>query len=176
MRKLKTLSLLLVAVFVLGACGNSKKDQKASNNSEASTADKAKKADGTDEKLKSNSYSVGDTAEVGEIKYTVNSVETTEKRNEDEEEQPADVIKVEYTIENNSDEEVPVGGDITAYDKEGTQLKQYPNGNTMDDIEKGKSMDAVVYFGIDELGEVQLQVLNLNYFDSDPLVYKATVE
>lgn len=103
-------------------------------------------------------YKVGDTVKVGKVTYTLKSVELTEERNEFEDSQPKYVVKVIYHIKNNSDKDIPIGTDMTAYGPNNNKLKSYPVSDiTLDSVAAGKEADVTDGFGTDKLGTFELQ-------------------
>lgn len=114
-------------------------------------------AESTKESETAEFYNVGDSVKVGDATYTLTSVSLTDERNQFDETNPAYVIAVSYTMENNSDEDLPVGMDLSAYGPDDKKLESYPNDNTMGSVAAGKKMDCVEHFGLGELGEVELQ-------------------
>ena len=128
-----------------------------------------------EEEAKDEKYGVGDTAEVSGVKFTLNKVSTTDERNEFEEEEPNEVIKVEFELENNSDEEISVGGDLQVYDGTGNQVDSYANENTMGSLKPGKKMQGVDHFGIEE-GPVEIYFQPMMSFDDDEAIFEADVE
>lgn len=117
---------------------------------------------------------VGDSAEVDGIKFTLKSVTTTDERNEFADTDPAIVVKIEYEIENNTDEEIPVGGDLQVYDGTGNQVELYPLDNTMGSLQPGKKMQGVDHYGIEE-GPIEIYFQPLLSFE-DPAIFEANIE
>lgn len=103
-------------------------------------------------------YKVGDTVKVGKVTYTLKSVELTDERNEFEDSQPKYVVKVIYHVKNNSDKDIPIGTDMTAYGPNNNKLKGYPVSDiTLDSVAAGKEADVTDGFGTDKLGTFELQ-------------------
>lgn len=103
-------------------------------------------------------YKVGDSAKVGKVTYTLQSVETTTERNEFADDKPANVIKVVYHVKNETDQDLPIGTDLEAYGPNNTKLKSYPIDNTtLDSVAAGKEADVTTGFGTDKLGKIELQ-------------------
>ena len=139
--------LAIIVVFGIGSALGGGKDNGGSKVSSTSSSKKATKY-----------YKVGDTVKVGDVTYTLKSVETTTERNEYADEKPANVIVVTYHVKNNSDDDIPVGADLTAYGPDNNKLKDYPiDGATMDAVAAGKEMDVKTGFGLKKLGKVELQ-------------------
>lgn len=169
----------IIVVVLVGAIGSQmggNDDKKAESSSETKTEKKSsKKITTKKEKSEDKNYKVGETAEVDNVSYTLSGVTKTDERNELEDEQPANVIKVTYSVKNNSDDEITVGSDLEVYSSDGKKLESYPNENTMNTIAAGKSIDAVAHFSTDKLGEFELQFSPLASF-SDAAIFKANLQ
>ncbi|WP_057802723.1 DUF5067 domain-containing protein [Pediococcus stilesii] len=140
---------IIVVIGVGGAIGGGTDDNGGTKVSSSKTSSK---------KATPKYYKLGDTVKVGDVTYTLKSVETTQERNEFEDEKPANVIKVVYHVKNNSDDDLPVGADLDAYDADNNKMKTYPvDGVTMDAVAAGKEMDVTEGFGLKKLGKVELQ-------------------
>ena len=111
-------------------------------------------------------YKLGETVKVGDVEYTLKSVEKTDERNVFEDSKPANVIKVVYHVKNDGKEDLPIGTDLDAYGPENNKLKSYPISNTtVDSIAPGKESDVTTGFGTDKLGDFELQFRPLASFD-----------
>jgi hypothetical protein len=145
MNKAITIGAAIMMSLSLAACGSNKNSTPSSN----ATSSK---------KVAPKYYKVGDTVKVGKVTYTLKSVEVTDERNEFEDDQPKNVIKVVYHVKNNSDEELPIGADLNAYGPDNTKLKSYPvDDTTIDSVAAGKEADVTTGFGSDKLGTFELQ-------------------
>lgn len=133
MKKFLLLALSLVMVFSLVACN--------------SNSEPAEKVEGVGQKLEMNNY-----------EYTLNSVELVEERNQYATTDPKYVVKVSYNVKNTSKEALPVGKDVKAY-LDGEELATYPLGVTNETLEAGKTVNAIIFFGLNELGEIDLHFL-----------------
>ncbi|MEO1782282.1 DUF4352 domain-containing protein [Enterococcus diestrammenae] len=151
--------ILVVVVIAIGASslGGGDKSNGGEKVSSAQSSEKKDTAESTKESETAEFYNVGDSVKVGDATYTLTSVSLTDERNQFDETNPAYVIAVSYTMENNSDEDLPVGMDLSAYGPDDKKLESYPNDNTMGSVAAGKKMDCVEHFGLGELGEVELQ-------------------
>ncbi|HCC93663.1 MAG TPA: phage immunity protein, partial [Flavobacteriaceae bacterium] len=119
-------------------------------------------------------YSVGDTVKVGDAEYTLTGVELSDERNQFDETNPAEVVKISYTVKNNSDSDLPVGADVDVYGSDDKKAESYPNENTMGSVAPGKQMDCVQHFGINGTGEIEIHFAPLISFE-DAAIYKATI-
>lgn len=103
-------------------------------------------------------YKLGETVKVGDVEYTLKSVEKTDERNEFEDSKPANVIKVIYHVKNDGKQDLPIGADLDAYGPDNNKLKTYPISNTtVDSIAPGKESDVTTGFGTDKMGDFELQ-------------------
>lgn len=103
-------------------------------------------------------YKLGETVKVGDVEYTLKSVEKTDERNEFEDSKPANVIKVVYHVKNDGKQDLAIGTDLDAYGPDNNKLKTYPISNTtVDSIAPGKESDVTTGFGTDKMGDFELQ-------------------
>lgn len=177
MKRLLLLILTAILTFGLVACGDveeSSGDDSADANNEESVTEETPNEEGEEAKEESKSLTVGDSAEVDGVKFTLKNVTTTDERNEFADTDPAMVVKIEYEIENNSDDEIPVGGDLEVYDGTGNKMELYPLDNTMGSLQPGKKIQGVEHFGIEE-GPIEIYFAPLISFE-DPAIFTADVE
>jgi len=168
----KIFLLLLAAIFAVGlvAC-----DEESASSEEADQeGQEAEAAEDDATEKEEETLTIGDTAEVDGIKFTLKGVSTTDERNEFEETNPSKVVKIEYEVENNSEEEIPVGGDLQVYDGTGNQVDSYALDNTMGSLQPGKKMQGVEHFGIEE-GPIEVYFQPLISFE-DPAIFTADIE
>ena len=173
MKRLLLLILTAILTFGLVACGDveeSSGDDSAESSNEENVTEEGEKA----KEEESKSLTVGDSAEVDGVKFTLKNVTTTDERNEFADTDPAMVVKIEYEIENNSDQEIPVGGDLEVYDGTGNKMESYPLDNTMGSLQPGKKIQGVEHFGIEE-GPIEIYFAPLISFE-DPAIFTADVE
>lgn len=103
-------------------------------------------------------YRVGETVKVGDVEYTLKSVQKTDERNEFADTKPKNVIKVVYHVKNDGKQDLAIGTDLDVYGPDNTKLKAYPvNDQTLDSIAAGKEADVTTGFGTDKLGDFELQ-------------------
>lgn len=136
--------------------------------------DSATDGDSDKEEENEEKYGIGDTAEMDDVKFTLQDVSLTDERNEFEEEEPTEVVKIEFELENNSDEEVPVGADLQVYDGTGNQVESYANDNTMGSVKPGKKIQGVAHYGIEE-GPIEIYFQPMMSL-SDEAIFEADVE
>ncbi|MDT3394685.1 MAG: DUF4352 domain-containing protein [Bacillota bacterium] len=140
--------ILVVIVVAVGASMGGNKDNGGKKVSSTSSSSK---------KESSTLYKVGDTVKVGDVTYTLNSVEKTDERNQFDDTNPANVIKIVYHVKNNGKEDLPVGTDLSVYGPDNNKLKTYALENTMDAVAAGKEMDVTAAYGTDKMGKFELQ-------------------
>ncbi|HEL9515080.1 TPA: hypothetical protein U0J40_002730 [Listeria monocytogenes] len=117
-------------------------------------------------------YGVGDVQEIGGIKVTLTSVEKTSERNQFDDTNPKNVVKISYKVENNSGAEYFVDSDIDVYDSKGTMGERYPLDNTTGKIPDGKNMNADFHAGVNESGNIEI-IFNL--FSDANLTFHAKI-
>lgn len=176
---MKKFLLLIAAVFLtfgLAACSGDTDQASSTGDDSTGTSESENKVEeqAEEESEENKSFGIGDTAEVDGVKFTLKSVTTTDERNEFADTEPTTVVKVEYEIENVSDEEIPVGGDLQAYDGTGNQVESYPLDNTMGSLQPGKKIQGVEHFGIEE-GPIEIYFAPLVSFE-DPAIFTADVQ
>lgn len=172
MRKL-TLFLSLLLTLALVACGAS--DTNSTNDGSNTDPMDENAQDETPENDNGGAYyNLGDTAEVDNIKFTVKNVSLTDDRNEFADEDPNKVVKIEYEIENGTDEEIPIGADLQAYDGTSNQVKSYPLDNTMGSLQPGKKIQGVEHFGIEE-GPIEVYFQPMFSFE-DPAIFELEID
>lgn len=164
----------LLTLVVIGAIGSSLGSKE--NGGEKVSTDKTEAGNSkeTSKSKEKEFYKIGDTVKVGDASYTLNSVELTDERNEFDETNPAYVVKVQYTMENNSDKDLPVGMDLSIYNSDDTQAQSYPNDNTMGSLAPGKKIESTQHFGLNANGEIELQFSPMVSFEKTA-DFKATI-
>lgn len=177
MKKLLLLMLTLIFSLALVACDEGTTNTSNDNSEEMdktdeNTEDVVENEDDSEEK---RTLTVGDTVELDGVKFTLKSVTTTDERNEFEESDPTAVIKIEYELENLSDEEIPYGAEITVYDAEGNQMEIYPLDNSMGSLAPGKKVQGVEHHGIEAVGTIEIHYAPLLSFE-DAAVFEVEIE
>ena len=156
------LSAILTLLLVACGDGGEPTSKENGNETEGSSDDQengANENDSSDKKL-----GLGDSAEVGGVKFTVKAVSLTDERNQFADEEPSKVVKIEYEIENNSDDEIPIGADLEVYDGTGNKSNSYPLDNTMGSLQPGKKIQGTEHYGIEE-GPIELYFQPMFSFD-----------
>ena len=176
MKKLLLLMLTLIFSLALVACDEGTTNTSNDNSEEMdktdeNTEDVVENEDDSEEK---RTLTVGDTVELDGVKFTLKSVTTTDERNEFEESDPTAVIKIEYELENLSDEEIPYGAEITVYDAEGNQMEPYPLDNSMGSLAPGKKVQGVEHHGIEAVGTIEIHFAPLLSFEE--AVFEVEIE
>lgn len=169
--------IVVLVIGIGGALGGSDDNKNGGTKVEAdgsSSEANTSLEDSTSTKEETSFYNVGDTVKVGDAEYTLTNVELTDERNEFDETNPNQVVKISYTVKNNSDSDLPVGTDVEVYGSDDKKAESYPNDNTMGSVAPGKKMDCVQHFGINGTGEIEIHFAPLISFE-DPAIYKATI-
>lgn len=158
--------LAVILIVIIGSALNGGSDSnKASDNGGEKVTKSSTSASSSKEEKSDTFYKIGDTVKVGDAEYTLNSVELTDERNQFEENQPAQVIKITYTVKNDGDSDIPVGMDVEVYGSDNKKSETYPNDNTMGPVAPGKEMDCVAHFGLNQTGEIEIHFSPLVSFE-----------
>ncbi|MGO3601729.1 MAG: DUF4352 domain-containing protein [Enterococcus faecalis] len=162
---------LIIILIIGGSLGGESNDKKASDNG----GKKVESTTKSSEKEKATTfYNVGDTVKVGDATYTLNNVELTDERNQFEEKEPAQVVKITYTVKNDGTEDIPVGADVEVYGSDDKKAETYANENTMGSVASGKQMDVTAHFALNQPGEIEIHFAPLISFEK-AAKFKATV-
>lgn len=165
--------IIILVIAGIGGSLSGGKDKKSTNGGEKVSKDKTEQTSKSD--TKSNDfYKVGDTVKVGDVEYTLTSVELSEERNQFADTDPANVVKISYTVKNNGDSDLPVGADVEVYGPDDKKSESYPNDNTLGSVAPGKQMDCVQHFGINSNGEIEIHFAPLISFEN-AAKFKASV-
>ena len=158
--------LAVILIVIIGSALNGGSDSnRASDNGGEKVTKSSTSASSSKEEKSDTFYKIGDTVKVGDAEYTLNSVELTDERNQSEENQPAQVVKITYTVKNDGDSDIPVGMDVEVYGSDNKKSETYPNDNTMGSVAPGKEMDCVAHFGLNQTGEIEIHFSPLVSFE-----------
>lgn len=158
--------LAVILIVIIGSALNGGSDSnKASDNGGEKVTKSSTSASSSKEEKSDTFYKIGDTVKVGDAEYTLNSVELTDERNQFEENQPAQVVKITYTVKNDGDSDIPVGMDVEVYGSDNKKSETYPNDNTMGSVAPGKEIDCVAHFGLNQTGEIEIHFSPLVSFE-----------
>lgn len=147
-------AVVAVAIIIGAVAGGSGGGSDNGGTKVEKTTAKAKKSSAK----KTEFYKVGDTVKVGDVVYTLKSVEKTDERNEMNDKQFKNVLKVVYHVKNEGSDELPIGADLDVYGPDNNKLDTYPiNGTTINSVAAGKEADVTTGFGTDKLGDFELQ-------------------
>ncbi|MGX6994062.1 hypothetical protein CBF34_07205 [Vagococcus penaei] len=159
MKKLLIVGVTIFSVSLLTACGSSEKKENSKDSNKINESSRVVSSSSTNNEAKQANdkfFSLGETAETEKVKYTLKSVSLTDERNQSTDKKPNNVIKIEYTIDNASDKDVPVGMDVEVYDSSQTKMETYPLNAKFGSVASGKNMEATAFYGLDELGETEI--------------------
>lgn len=147
-------AVVAVAIIIGAVAGGSGGGSDNGGTKVEKTTAKAKKTSTKTPKF----YKVGDTVKVGDVVYTLKSVEKTDERNEMNDKQFKNVLKVVYHVKNEGSDELPIGADLDVYGPDNNKLDTYPiNDTTVNSVAAGKEADVITGFGTDKLGDFELQ-------------------
>lgn len=147
-------AVVAVAIIIGAVAGGSGGGSDNGGTKVEKTTAKAKKSSAK----KTQFYKVGDTVKVGDVVYTLKSVEKTDERNEMNDKQFKNVLKVVYHVKNEGSDELPIGTDLDVYGPDNNKLDTYPiNDTTVNSVAAGKEADVTTGFGTDKLGDFELQ-------------------
>lgn len=165
------LAIIIIAIIggSLGESNNKNGGEKISSQNQTETTKTTQSSSNAIE-----FYKIGDTVKVGDASYTLNSVELTDERNQFEDEQPANVVKINYTVKNESDSDIPVGADVEVYGSDDKKSESYANENTLGSVAPGKQMDVIAHFGLNQTGDIEIHFSPLVSFEK-AAIFKATV-
>ncbi len=167
--------LAVILIIIIGSALNGGSDSnKASDNGGEKVTKSSTSASSSKEEKSDTFYKIGDTVKVGDAEYTLNSVELTDERNQFEENQPAQVVKITYTVKNDGDSDLPVGTDVEVYGPDDKKSETYANENTMGAVAPGKQMDVTAHFTLNQTGEIEIHFSPLVSFEK-AAIFKATV-
>lgn len=116
--------------------------------------------------------SVGETTEIDGVSFTLDNASYTDERNEFADVQADKVLKVDMTVKNNSEEEIPVGGDVKVY-VDGKQAKSYPiTDGLMDSLSPNREISGSEGFAINGNPEkIELEFQPLTSFSNKRYIY-----
>lgn len=162
-------------ILILTACGGGSSPESADSATDNSAEAATEASTESEEKV----YGVGDTWTVdGQWNFTIDSVETSDERNEFEESDPAQVILVKYHYENIGYED-PNGfmeglyfDPSSVVDSDGNMCKPYPiDFEYAQETPVGAKCSASVAFGLVKEGSPV--TLNMNQYDGNGKEQKA---
>lgn len=148
---LRWVLIIIGALVLFGACSalladdtdTSTESDESTTEEVGSTEEESEVEDSAGAEL----LTVGDSYTIDDITFTVNNTYYTDERNEFAETDPENVIAIEYTLENNSDEDYPFGVDTQVY-ADGQQMESYPLGTDLGSVSSGRSVESTTYYGI----------------------------
>ncbi|MGJ5699736.1 DUF4352 domain-containing protein [Staphylococcus chromogenes] len=157
------LVLLILIIVGISACSAAFVNEVDKGINEEGKLDKDK-----DTKIKS----VGETTEIDGVSFTLDNASYTDERNEFADVQADKVLKVDMTVKNNSEEEIPVGGDVKVY-VDGKQAKSYPiTDGLMDSLSPNREISGSEGFAINGNPEkIELEFQPLTSFSNKRYIY-----
>ena len=143
--------LLIIGVLVLfGACAAIFSDSEDNTtDTETTEVEQSNDAEETevDDSDSAELLTIGESHTIEDYTLTVNDAYYTDERNQFDETNPEKVIAIEYTLENNSDQDYPFGIDTQVY-VDGKQADSYALGSDMGSVSSGRTVDGTTYYGV----------------------------
>ncbi|HGH0787492.1 TPA: DUF4352 domain-containing protein [Staphylococcus pseudintermedius] len=126
---------------------------------------------------KAQTKKIGETTEIDGVSFTLNSAKYTDERNEFTDVKAEKVLKVDMTIKNNSDKDIPVGGDVKLY-LDGKQAKTYPVSNQLlNSLSPGREISGSEGFAINgNPKKIELEFQPLTSFTNKRYIYEIDVK
>ncbi|MBG9982145.1 DUF4352 domain-containing protein [Aerococcaceae bacterium DSM 111020] len=115
---------------------------------------------------------LGETQTVDAYEITINEVSFTDERNNFDDSDPDNVIRIDYTIKNNADEDVSYSGNDFKVYVDGKETSIYPNDNSVGALSAGRSLDGVAHHVLEGDGEVEIDWSPLSYFGKEKAIFK----
>ncbi|WP_031544282.1 DUF5067 domain-containing protein [Salinicoccus luteus] len=197
---LKWAAIIIGVLILFGACaaafsggeeetGNTSNDSNASNSAETTTEETAEESteEETEEDISEaveeetettdENLAVGDSTEIDGITFTLNEAYYTDERNEFAEVEADNVLVLDMTYENNSGEDISVGGDVSVY-ADGTKLESYPiDEMLMDSLSDGRNISGKEGFAVvGEPSEIEVEFSPLMSFSGEKAIYTVNPE
>lgn len=150
-------------------------DVEAESSESASSVEVTEESSETEEVTEeSGLLAIGESYTIDDVTVTVTDAYFAEERNEFAEEDPEQVLAIEYTLENNASEDYPIGMDFQVY-VDGSLADTYPLENTMDSVSSGRSVEAIAHYGING-SEIEAEWEPLFSFSGDKGIWNVTPE
>ncbi|WP_462419970.1 DUF4352 domain-containing protein [Salinicoccus sp. Marseille-QA3877] len=123
-----------------------------------------------------SSLSIGDSATIDDITFTLDDAYYTDERNQFAEIQPDNVLMLDVTIQNDTDQDYPVGMDIQLY-VDGSKAETYPVATLMDGVSAGRSISGQQSFAImGEPSEIELEFSPFMNFSGEKAIYSVDIQ
>ncbi|MBG9980807.1 DUF4352 domain-containing protein [Facklamia sp. DSM 111018] len=115
---------------------------------------------------------IGETFEHEGIEVTIDDLYLTEERNEYADKEFENVLVIEYTVVNNTEEDYTAGHDFELYVKGSKAERYFMIDDKGDTISAGRSTDAKASYGFDgDAEEMELEFKNnYSYDGEDPII------
>lgn len=145
--------LVIVVLFLFVGCAGvmlvgSSVDSENSEGNTTNEGDTEEVANEEEEVEEETLLQVGESATIDGITVTVNSVGYTDERNQFHETPVDSVLVVDVTYENNSGEDITVGGDFDLY-ADGEKMDTYPISDIlMGGLSDGRTITGVEGYGV----------------------------
>lgn len=175
--KIKLLTTLTMGALLLGACADEEPDEtgtsdtdvvedaEASETPEETEADLDESSDSeetdvedvaedepeeeeTPDAAEVGTLTVGDSYTIDDITLTITDVSFTDERNQFEEDEPENVIRIDYELNNDSDSDYAFGMDFDVY-ADGRKMEMYANTNDIGSVSAGRTVDGTTHYGVE---------------------------
>lgn len=115
---------------------------------------------------------IGESSEVNKVEITLTNSSYTDERNEFADVKAEKVLKIDMKIKNNSDKDIPVGGDVKVF-ADGKQVKTYPIQNQLlDGLPPNREISGSAGFAINgNPKKIELEFKPLASFSDERVVY-----
>ena len=189
---LKWVLIIFGVLILLGACGallgggdnatNTTPEEATEEATEETNDSSSSETEDTEEVIEEetetaeSNLSIGDSVTIDDITFTLDDAYYTDERNEFAEIQPDNVLMLDVTIQNDTDQDYPVGMDIQLY-VDGSKAETYPVATLMDSVSAGRSISGQQSFAImGEPSEVELEFSPFMNFSSEKAIYSIDIQ
>ncbi|ARJ51587.1 DUF4352 domain-containing protein [Staphylococcus lutrae] len=124
-------------------------------------------------KAEDNKKKVGETSEIDGIAFTLDSAKYTDERNKFADVEAEKVLKIDITVKNNSDTEIPVGVNTKLY-VDGKQANAYPiKDQLFDSLSPGREISGSQGFAINgDAKKIELEFQPLGSTSPQRYIYE----
>lgn len=170
--KIKLLTTLTMGALLLGACADEEPDETGTQDTDVvedadaseapeeeteadvdesdaeEVAEDEPEEEETPDAAEVGTLTVGDSYTIDDITLTITDVSFTDERNQFEEDEPENVIRIDYELENNSDSDYAYGMDFDVY-ADGRKMDTYANTIDIGSVSAGRTVDGTTHFGVE---------------------------
>jgi len=186
---LKWVLIIFGLLILLGACGamlgggdenatNTTPEEATEETNGSSSSDTEDTEEAIEEETETaeSNLAIGDSVTIDDITFTLDDAYYTDERNEFAEIQPDNVLMLDVTIQNDTDQDYPVGMDIQLY-VDGSKAESYPVATLMDGVSAGRSISGQQSFAImGEPSEIELEFSPFMNFSGEKAIYSIDIQ